>query len=63
MIDIHSHILPGVDDGAQTEEDSLQMAKVAVEEGIQTIYATPHHRNGSYTNDRETVLKNVELLN
>ena len=30
MIDIHSHILPGVDDGAQTETDSIEMAKAAV---------------------------------
>ena len=42
MIDIHSHILPGLDDGAQTIEDSLAMARVAVRDGITTIIATPH---------------------
>lgn len=62
MIDIHSHILPGVDDGAKTEEDSLAMARKAVEEGITTIVATPHHRNGSFDNDRESILKWVETL-
>ena len=42
MIDLHSHILPGLDDGASTWEDSLQMARMAVEDGIRTIVATPH---------------------
>ena len=42
MIDIHSHILPGLDDGASTWEDSLQMARLAVEDGIRTMVASPH---------------------
>lgn len=42
MIDIHSHILPGLDDGASTWEDSLEMARLAVEDGIHTIVASPH---------------------
>lgn len=62
MIDIHSHILPGVDDGAQTETDSIEMAKAAVEQGIHTIIATPHHRNGKYDNDRDTIMHNVDIL-
>ncbi|MFD1607128.1 tyrosine-protein phosphatase [Oceanobacillus luteolus] len=63
MIDIHSHILPGVDDGAQTEEDSLKMARVAVKNGITAIVATPHHKNGVFENDRESILRWVETLN
>ena len=63
MIDIHSHILPGVDDGAQTEADSIEMAKTAVEQGIHTIIATPHHRNGKYENSRENIEKQVDILN
>lgn len=62
MIDIHSHILPGVDDGAKTEEDSLAMAKAAVADGITTIVATPHHRNGVFNNERESILMWVETL-
>ncbi len=62
MIDIHSHILPGIDDGARTEKDSLLMARAAVKEGITTIVATPHHRNGKYDNERENILKWVETL-
>lgn len=63
MIDIHTHILPGVDDGAKTEADSLEMGKVAVEQGIQTIIATPHHRNGAFDNYKEEIITNVQILN
>ena len=42
MIDIHCHILPGIDDGAQSIEDAIEMAKQAVSQGITTIIATPH---------------------
>jgi protein-tyrosine phosphatase len=42
MIDIHTHILPGVDDGAKTIEQSLFMMKQGEEAGITTICATPH---------------------
>ena len=45
MLDVHCHIIPGVDDGAQTEADSIDMAKAAIAEGIETIVATPHHKN------------------
>lgn len=62
MIDIHNHILPGVDDGAKTEEDSIEMAKAAVAEGIHTIIATPHHKNGHFNNERDTILMQVNIL-
>ena len=41
MIDLHCHILPSVDDGAQTIEDSLDMARYAVKQGITHILCTP----------------------
>ncbi|QAS53442.1 tyrosine-protein phosphatase [Halobacillus litoralis] len=63
MIDIHSHILPGIDDGAQTIEDSIVMARAAVEDGIHTIIATPHHQNGRYINGKQEILPLVEDLN
>jgi protein-tyrosine phosphatase len=63
MIDIHCHILPGIDDGAQTIEESLMMAKEAVRERIETIIATPHHKNGVYDNEKRTILSKVEELN
>ncbi|RVT63850.1 tyrosine-protein phosphatase [Niallia taxi] len=63
MIDIHCHILPGVDDGPVTTEESLLMAREAVKEGIKTIIATPHHRNNKYENKKVDILKNVDKLN
>lgn len=55
MIDIHSHILFGLDDGAQNSEDMLDMAKQAVSDGIQVIVATPHHNDGKYDNPPELI--------
>src|SRR5207245_8905312 len=52
MIDIHSHILPGVDDGARSLEESLKMAEIAAADGIQQMVATPHLFNG-LSNDPE----------
>lgn len=42
MIDIHTHILPGIDDGARDLDDTLQMACIAVESGTTDLIATPH---------------------
>jgi protein-tyrosine phosphatase len=63
MIDIHSHILPGIDDGAQNLEDAVRMADAAVQEGITHLYATPHHRNGRYENEKSSILERVNVLN
>ncbi|WP_409252148.1 tyrosine-protein phosphatase [Bacillus sp. SCS-153A] len=63
MIDIHCHILPGIDDGAKTMEDSVEMAKAAVNEGIHTIIATPHHKNGKYNNSKSDILPLVNSVN
>ncbi|MBO1579760.1 tyrosine-protein phosphatase [Bacillus sp. XF8] len=63
MIDLHCHILPSIDDGAQSIEDSIAMAKAACEEGIHTIVATPHHQNGVYINPAESILYQVKQLN
>jgi protein-tyrosine phosphatase len=48
MIDLHSHVLPGIDDGAATLEDSLAIARAAVADGTRTLAATPHidHHHG-----------------
>ena len=62
MIDIHTHILPGVDDGAQHLQESLELARAAVAEGITGVIATPHHRNGRYLNEAENVTASVLLL-
>lgn len=62
MIDLHCHILPGVDDGAKTMEDSLEMARLAVEEGITHLLATPHHMNRDWMNEKSKVIELVDQL-
>jgi protein-tyrosine phosphatase len=42
MVDIHCHILPGLDDGAESSEISLKMAEAAIADGITRVVATPH---------------------
>ena len=44
LIDLHSHILPGVDDGARTLAEARELARLAVEDGVDAIAATPHVR-------------------
>ncbi|MCM3111988.1 tyrosine-protein phosphatase [Lederbergia lenta] len=62
MIDIHCHILPGIDDGSDNFTESLLMARQAEKEGIRTIIATPHHQNGRYNNMKADIIeKTVEL--
>jgi protein-tyrosine phosphatase len=45
MVDVHCHILPGIDDGAATSEESLAMAESAIADGITHVVATPHSSN------------------
>ena len=49
MIDIHCHILPGVDDGAASQDDSVAIAEAAVADGTSTVVATPHGAQWAYT--------------
>ena len=60
MIDIHCHILPGIDDGAQDLEETLEMCRIAVDDGITTTVACPHQHNGVYHNSSESILKGVQ---
>jgi protein-tyrosine phosphatase len=63
MIDLHCHILPNVDDGPKNVSESIEMAKMAIKEGISTIIATPHHRNEKYENSSSSIFKQVEEFN
>ena len=51
MIDLHTHILPAIDDGAKTLEVSLEMARIAVSDGTSVMACTPHIYPGLYMND------------
>jgi len=55
MIDLHSHILPNIDDGAKSIEDTLRLAVHAVEQGITHMMCTPHWHLGRYDNHKNDV--------
>ncbi len=63
LIDLHCHILPDLDDGPRTMEDSIRMCQVGRQDGIETIVATPHILAGIYENERSTILSKVSALN
>ncbi|NEU30312.1 tyrosine protein phosphatase [bacterium LRH843] len=63
MIDIHSHILPARDDGAESTVQAIEMAKQAQAQGIDTMVATPHHGNEHYTNVKEDIIRETKKLN
>lgn len=50
MIDLHNHLLPGIDDGAPDLEASLALARIAVQDGITHLVCTPHIHPGRYDN-------------
>jgi len=55
MLDLHSHILPGIDDGAESMEQALHLASIAVDDGIRHITVTPHIHPGRFENSRKTI--------
>ena len=62
MIDLHCHLLPGIDDGAKDLATSLEMARIAVDDGIKTIYCTPHIYPGMYENVGPDIIRRVDQL-
>jgi protein-tyrosine phosphatase len=62
VIDLHCHVLPGIDDGPETVETALAMARAASADGVQTIVATPHV-NWVYRSDAATIADSVADLN
>lgn len=62
MIDIHCHLLPGIDDGAQSLEQSLLLVKKAVENGISHAVATPHIHPGRFENNLKSIKETYQNL-
>lgn len=62
MIDLHSHLLYSVDDGAETLEESLELARVAVDDGIRAMALTPHIHPGRYSNIRSELEGKVQTF-
>lgn len=57
MIDIHSHVLPNIDDGASSLEEALTMLKMAVDNGVTTQVLTPHIHMGRFDNSKSYIEK------
>jgi protein-tyrosine phosphatase len=62
MIDIHSHILPGIDDGARTFADALNMLRMAIDGGVTTQVLTPHIHMGRFDNTKQYIEQRFKVF-
>ena len=62
MIDIHTHVLPGIDDGAQDLVETFEILKVLSQQGVTTLIATPHIISGVYENTRSIIDKKIQKV-
>jgi len=61
-VDMHSHLIPAIDDGAKNLKDSIELIKNLKEIGYSHLITTPHIMNDSYPNSKETILKGLATL-
>ncbi len=61
-VDMHSHVLPGIDDGAQTIEDSIAMLRAFQDMGFKKVITTPHIMVDYYKNTPEIILSGLEKV-
>lgn len=62
MVDMHSHVLPGIDDGAQNPQESIALIRAMIDMGIKKIIATPHIMADYYKNTPETINNALDIL-
>ncbi len=62
FVDIHNHILPGIDDGAKNVKESIELIRGFRELGITNLVATPHIMNNLYPNTRATIISSLDKL-
>ena len=62
FVDIHNHILPGIDDGAKNVQESIDLIRGFKELGITNLVATPHIMSNLYPNTKETIATSMDLL-
>lgn len=62
MIDLHCHLLPGLDDGSKSLEQSIEMARMAEADGVRIVACTPHITPGIYDNEGPQIRNAVENL-
>ena len=63
MIDIHTHILPGLDDGSTNIKESIDILKELISQGVEEIIATPHIISGVYDNNKKIIEDKIKELN
>lgn len=59
MIDMHCHVLPALDDGSQSMEQTLGMLRIAQREGIEAMIVTPHYKQGHHNASPERILERI----
>ena len=62
FIDVHCHLIPALDDGAKDFSMALQMAQSAITANTRTVFCTPHHLNGAFSNSRAIILEQLRIL-
>lgn len=63
MIDLHAHVLPGIDDGPPTLEEALALLQAMAQQGVKTVVAGCHALDGRYNAARDAVLRTTEEVN
>jgi tyrosine-protein phosphatase YwqE len=62
QVDLHSHLIPGIDDGADTLETSLQLIRALQNLGFKQLYTTPHVMSDLYPNTKANILEGLQQL-
>src|SRR5699024_535127 len=62
LFDIHCHIIPSVDDGADTREEAVRMLRMEYRQGVRKIIATPHFRRRMFETPLEQIKEQFEIL-
>ena len=62
MLDLHAHVLPGIDDGPRTLEDAVALARALADDGVEHVVATPHIYPGVFDNTPDRIADAFERL-
>ena len=63
LVDLHNHVLPGVDDGPTSELETIMLIQNAASNGVTHIVTTPHHRNGRFNQEIIKIKNSIRTLN
>lgn len=62
MIDVHSHVLPQVDDGSSSMEETIRMLSLIYKQGVRTVFATPHYHLGRHQYSKQKLYETLETV-